>query len=580
MIFNKVLSIFISVLTVIGFAQNNVFTELQSHPAYEVILLDDSTVKVYKKFENYTYLKTLIEKPGNEKRTGANLIIELDTVNYTDYGGYYKRWGSIPAVNLWTSKYLSFDANKNNKNELYVWFYTYQNDIGSYNTTRVYEHDRDSLFFLLYEFSEDTLRSFFDLGDITGDGLLDIFCVGTQNNLRFFKQNSPNDLIIFNNINYNPFPSEYQINHGTLYDIDNDGNLELIYFLFAGDSDSSWAYCNHVAKFNPVINNYELIYFHRPLPDRYTNGFSIGDFDMDGRRNFATGSLYGKFYIYEHVNGSEYRVEFSEQLDTKNAYLTVFTDDMDGNGKPEIWIGGDFSSSIYGGVTRLFAYEAISEGLYEQVYQIDIRGLFSAIDGKLSYVDLDGDGIKELFLTNANLAFGFKYDGYGNYFMDFVIKAPRLDSIYVTQTLRQIDVADIDGDGIVEIIPQYILSKGWSSSIEYRSVFLKRDKVSSIVEENTHQTTGYYLSQNYPNPFNPTTKIKFGILRATNVRIIIYDILGKEIIELINENHFGGQYEITWNGTDYCGNLVPSGIYFIRIITDNYQKTIKAILNK
>ncbi len=453
MIFNKVLSIFISVLTVIGFAQNNVFTELQSHPAYEVILLDDSTVKVYKKFENYTYLKTLIEKPGNEKRTGANLIIELDTVNYTDYGGYYKRWGSIPAVNLWTSKYLSFDANKNNKNELYVWFYTYQNDIGSYNTTRVYEHDRDSLFFLLYEFSEDTLRSFFDLGDITGDGLLDIFCVGTQNNLRFFKQNSPNDLIIFNNINYNPFPSEYQINHGTLYDIDNDGNLELIYFLFAGDSDSSWAYCNHVAKFNPVINNYELIYFHRPLPDRYTNGFSIGDFDMDGRRNFATGSLYGKFYIYEHVNGSEYRVEFSEQLDTKNAYLTVFTDDMDGNGKPEIWIGGDFSSSIYGGVTRLFAYEAISEGLYEQVYQIDIRGLFSAIDGKLSYVDLDGDGIKELFLTNANLAFGFKYDGYGNYFMDFVIKAPRLDSIYVTQTLRQIDVADIDGDGIVEIIP-------------------------------------------------------------------------------------------------------------------------------
>ncbi len=104
--------------------------------------------------------------------------------------------------------------------------------------------------------------------------------------------------------------------------------------------------------------------------------------------------------------------------------------------------------------------------------------------------------------------------------------------------------------------------------------------MSSIVEENTHQTTGYYLSQNYPNPFNPTTKIKFGILRATNVRIIIYDILGKEIIELINENHFGGQYEITWNGTDYCGNLVPSGIYFIRIITDNYQKTIKAILNK
>jgi hypothetical protein len=570
----------ISLFPVFAFAQVDVLEKLRSKPSYEITLRADSTIEIYNKQQNQRYLRTIKHLPENDNTTQANLIIELDTVNFGAYENLYKRWGSIPATNIWNCKYISVDADNNGKNEIYVWYYTFSSTLGDYNTTRVYEQIQDSNYTVVHEFSGDTLRSFFDFGDITRDGLLDIFCLGAQNNMRFFKQNYINDLIIQDNFNYNPFPPVYQPNNATLYDIDGDGNLEMIYFLFAGEGDSLWAYSNHVAKYNSQMNNFELVYYHRPLPDFYTNGISTGDFDQDGKGNFATGSIYGKFYIYEYVQGNQYQVEFSKELETSNAYLTAFTEDMDVNGKPEIWIGGDFASSVYGGVTRLYAFEATTPGVYEQVYQIDIRGLFSSIDGKMRYVDLDGDGEKELFLTNANLVFCFKYDGNGNYYMDFILQAPRLDSIYTTQSLERIDAADLNGDGIIEIIPQYFLSKGWQESWEYRSVFLKRDKLSDVEDELINIPENFELFQNYPNPFNPETKIKFAIPSTSEVKIKVYNILGKEIKELINETRSSGEYEINWNGTDVIGNKVPSGVYFISMEALNFHKTIKSVLLK
>lgn len=577
-------------------AQNKLLDKFQYYSNYEVKQLEDSIVEIYNKRNNYRYLKTIKEFPEHNKRaikkntidktTTANLIIELDTVNFTAYDNYYKVWGSLPAVNSY-GKYIAVDANKNGKKEIYNEYVHREDPFNPYSSIRIYEQSQNSLFPFIYEFPTDTLGDIFDVGDITGDGLFDMICRGKKNNIRCFKQNSFNDLIIYDNFNYNPFPLVYQPNDVTLYDIDGDGYLELIYFLDAGSLDSIWAGSNHIAKYNQQINNYEMIYYNRPQPDWFTSGISTGDFDQDGKGNFATGSIGGKFYIYEYVQGTQYQVEFTQELETYNAFLTIMTEDMDGNGKPEIWIGGDFSSSIYGGVTRLFAFESISPGIYEQVYQIDLRGLFSAIYGKLRYVDLDGDGIKELFLTNANLAFGFKYDGNGNYYMDFVKAMPVLDSVYKTQDLERVDIADLDGDGIAEIIPQFWLSKGWPESWENRSVFLKRDKLTDIVNEDIIHPSEYNLLQNYPNPFNPETRIKFVVSSVSKINIRIYNTLGKEIKQLINETRYSGEYEITWNGTDDIGNKVASGVYFITMEANSlskntlpFRKTIKSILLK
>lgn len=70
----------------------------------------------------------------------------------------------------------------------------------------------------------------------------------------------------------------------------------------------------------------------------------------------------------------------------------------------------------------------------------------------------------------------------------------------------------------------------------------------------------YKLEQNYPNPFNPTTKVKFHLSKMSDVRLKVFDIVGREIITLVNERINSGTYETEFNGENY-----PSGIYFYRL---------------
>lgn len=93
--------------------------------------------------------------------------------------------------------------------------------------------------------------------------------------------------------------------------------------------------------------------------------------------------------------------------------------------------------------------------------------------------------------------------------------------------------------------------------------------------KNYYDILNFNLQQNYPNPFNPITAIKFNLLHKTFVRLIIYDLLGKELETLISEELSSGNYEIVWQGSNY-----PSGIYFCRLITENFSQTIKMVLTK
>jgi len=97
--------------------------------------------------------------------------------------------------------------------------------------------------------------------------------------------------------------------------------------------------------------------------------------------------------------------------------------------------------------------------------------------------------------------------------------------------------------------------------------------VTSIKSENLNIVNDYKLHQNYPNPFNPTTKISYQIPTSGNVKITVYDILGNEVAELVNENKNAGYHEVEYNAE----NLV-SGVYFYQITTGNYIQSKKMIL--
>ncbi|MBK8983390.1 MAG: T9SS type A sorting domain-containing protein [Ignavibacteria bacterium] len=85
----------------------------------------------------------------------------------------------------------------------------------------------------------------------------------------------------------------------------------------------------------------------------------------------------------------------------------------------------------------------------------------------------------------------------------------------------------------------------------------------------------FSLEQNYPNPFNPETKIKFSVREKSLVSIKVFDALGKELDELVNEELAAGTYQTNFNGSGY-----NSGVYFYRLTTDNYTETKKMILIK
>ena len=110
----------------------------------------------------------------------------------------------------------------------------------------------------------------------------------------------------------------------------------------------------------------------------------------------------------------------------------------------------------------------------------------------------------------------------------------------------------------------------WKSTIEINSVF------------------SFELEQNYPNPFNPATKIKFTIptppsssplVKGRNevgfVTLKVYDVLGNEIVTLVNKELLAGEYEV-----EFDGSSLTSGIYFYTLRTGNFTNTKKLILLK
>jgi hypothetical protein len=85
----------------------------------------------------------------------------------------------------------------------------------------------------------------------------------------------------------------------------------------------------------------------------------------------------------------------------------------------------------------------------------------------------------------------------------------------------------------------------------------------------------YYLGQNYPNPFNPITTIRYDLPVSGLVTLKVFDILGREISTLVNEEKEAGTYQI-----DFSSNGLSSGIYFYTLTSHNYSKTKKMVVMK
>jgi len=121
-----------------------------------------------------------------------------------------------------------------------------------------------------------------------------------------------------------------------------------------------------------------------------------------------------------------------------------------------------------------------------------------------------------------------------------------------------------------------LISKGYIIAGHYGQIYRRSlSEITGIQTISTETPSKYSLSQNYPNPFNPTTNIKFNVAKLSDIKIVVYDVTGREVQTLVNESLQHGTYE-----TMFDGSMLNSGVYFYKFITNGFTESKKMLLIK
>jgi hypothetical protein len=141
---------------------------------------------------------------------------------------------------------------------------------------------------------------------------------------------------------------------------------------------------------------------------------------------------------------------------------------------------------------------------------------------------------------------------------------------YPKWTTEQFVVAMIMGENLNDLILNKTVAQ-----IVYDSNYVIPDSISYVDSDPLESVNNFDLMQNYPNPFNPTTTISYNVPFTSNIRIVVYDILGNEIKTLMNEENIKGEYQLQFDAKG-----LSSGVYYYSIFANDFAQTKKMILIK
>ena len=146
-------------------------------------------------------------------------------------------------------------------------------------------------------------------------------------------------------------------------------------------------------------------------------------------------------------------------------------------------------------------------------------------------------------------------------------------------TTKEKDEGALPGDKLTVYFDEFEVP----FKIEWRQngvVFNMNELVNAYGAELRTLPKTYALSRNYPNPFNPITTIKYQLPKVSDVKLVIYNILGQEVMILVSENQPAGYYQVIWNGKNNYGSLVSSGVYIYHVTAGKFTKTRKMLMVK
>jgi hypothetical protein len=427
---------------------------------------------------------------------------------------------------------------------------------GCCNGVRIYKNLGTGVWRQTFSASGGNSSMEFSFGDINKDGNLD-FVAAYQSAGVYFGNGSGG----FTNAQYNlPTPSNTGYKGVTLGDVDNDGAMD-VGFIASGGAVNVW-------KFDRVALQY--INFSANLPASSSNTASIL-YDMDSD-DFCDLVLYGggTATVWKGNGGTNWTQVASFTVPSPGTYSGIDVADADRNGFADIALITAHQISMFENQNKLRFFKESTPYSTLSIKPVFPKGL-------------------EYFKPGCVR------------FIDWISSAPSTPESRV-----KLELSTNGSSGPFTLIADSVKNNGryqWSipSGISSANCFIKHTVYipgtsqafvnmnarpfgiglfTELQNSNTLVPDEYKLLQNYPNPFNPSTTIKFSIPsnvkgEISNVKLIIYDILGKVVTTLVNEKMKAGTYEVKFD----AGSL-SSGMYFYNLSTNNFSETMKMILIK
>ena len=323
---------------------------------------------------------------------------------------------------------------------------------------------------------------------------------------------------------------------------------------------------------------------------------TIGDINGDGNLDLiVVGSEYVKTLSWFESNGSG---SFTEHLVSDHAKVAAIPIDMDGDDDLDIVSFGDRLTLFYNDGNGVFA-ESLELGWGWDVGYYNPK--------ELSIIDIEGDSDVDIMAAYMNGVALFRQDA-GNLFSpDSIYSGADINNSLPVQMnddnhwdiiVSEHDAYHIDNDndlfwlegdgtnsweiehGITEML-KLSLNTSQHGAVFGEILNSWLDYHYNFLNINDASIPGRYkLFQNHPNPFNPITTLQYDLPEDVNVKIMIYDLMGREVKTLVNNQLSAGYKSVSWNAKNNLGQPVSAGMYLYRISAGDFQSVKKMVLLK